>query len=136
MAALAAIAATLVIGVPTGIIGTPLYTRMTPVQWWNYAALAASAVLLGLTAATYTRPAAASAHTSSARASVGGGMLSAFAVGCPVCNKLVVLALGASGALRYFSPVQPLLAVVSLGLLTAALWVRLGGQVACRTAPG
>jgi hypothetical protein len=134
VATLAAAAATLLIAVPTGIIRTPWYTRMTPVQWWNYSVLAASALLLGLTAATYARPAAASAHAGAAAKASGGGVLSVFAVGCPSCNKLVVLALGASGALRYFAPVQPLLAVVSLGLLLAALWVRFGGQVACRAA--
>lgn len=46
-----------------------------------------------------------------------GGLLSYFAIGCPVCNKLVVLALGSSGAISWFAPLQPLLAVASVGLL-------------------
>lgn len=37
----------IVLGVPTGVIPTPLYTRMTPVLWWNYPVLAISAALLG-----------------------------------------------------------------------------------------
>ncbi len=37
-----------------------------------------------------------------------------FAIGCPVCNKLVVLALGFSGALAYFEPIQPALALAGL----------------------
>jgi hypothetical protein len=49
-------------------------------------------------------------------------------------NKLVVIAVGATGALRWFAPVQPLLAAVSLVLLSAALWIRLGGEAACRVA--
>jgi hypothetical protein len=46
-------------------------------------------------------------------------------VGCPVCNKLVVLLLGAGGALSYFAPLQPVLGMVSLALLAYALCTRL-----------
>ena len=35
-------------------------------------------------------------------------LLAFLAVGCPLCNKVVVLLLGASGALTYFEPIQPL----------------------------
>jgi hypothetical protein len=44
-----------------------------------------------------------------------------FAVGCPVCNKLVVLALGFSGAMTYFTPLQPILGVGALVLTLAVL---------------
>ena len=60
-----------------------------------------------------------------------GGLLSFFAVGCPICNKVVVIALGTSGALTWFAPVQPYLGVFALGLLAWALRVRLRGEVAC-----
>jgi hypothetical protein len=46
-----------------------------------------------------------------------------------------VLALGASGALRLFAPIQPLLALASLGLVAWALWVRLGSAVVCPLPP-
>ena len=100
------------LGIPTSIVPTPFYTRMTPVLWWNYPVLAASAVLLGLTAATYLRPPVPGTDTT--RTATGGGLLVLFAVGCPICNKLVVIAVGATGALRWFAPVQPLLAAASL----------------------
>ena len=58
-----------------------------------------------------------------------------FAVGCPVCNKVVLLALGSSGALTWFAPVQPLLAVLSIAGLAWALRVRLTNQRACRAQP-
>jgi len=57
-----------------------------------------------------------------------------FAVGCPVCNKLVVLALGAGGALTYFAPVQPVMALLTLGLLLYALRARLAGEKSCPVA--
>ena len=49
-----------------------------------------------------------------------GSMLSLFAVGCPICNKLVVMAVGVSGALNWFAPLQPLLAGGSLVLQLAS----------------
>jgi hypothetical protein len=58
-------------------------------------------------------------------------MLSFFAVGCPVCNKLVVIALGTVGARRWFEPVQPLLAVASIVLMAVALRTRLRNADAC-----
>lgn len=126
-----------VIGVPTGVIPTSFYTRMTPVLWWNYPTWAAASVLEGLLAATYLRaggtpPSANAARTGrrSAKAVVGG-ILSAFAVGCPVCNKLIVLAIGVSGALTYWAPAQPALAVVSVALLAYGLQRRLRAAASC-----
>ncbi|WP_209370699.1 hypothetical protein [Brevibacterium renqingii] len=60
-----------------------------------------------------------------------GGMLGWFAVGCPVCNKIALLALGYTGALTYFAPLQPLLAAASVILLLAAVIIRLKGQYSC-----
>lgn len=39
--------------IPTGIIETPLYVRMTPVEWWNYPFWIFNSVLVGTLAATY-----------------------------------------------------------------------------------
>jgi hypothetical protein len=59
------------------------------------------------------------------------GMLSFFAVGCPVCNKLVVVALGTTGARQWFEPLQPALAVASIVLLAWALRARLRSATVC-----
>lgn len=59
-------------------------------------------------------------------------MLSFLAVGCPVCNKAVLLAVGSSGALRWFAPAQPIVSVVGLVLLVWAVRTRLIGQQRCR----
>lgn len=126
--------AALVIGVPTGIIRTSFYTRMTPVVWWNYPVWAISALLVGLTAATYVRGrGAAPEGPDRTRRTMGATLLSVFAVGCPICNKLVVALIGVSGALSYWAPIQPILGVASLGLLASGLAVRLRGAVACPT---
>lgn len=125
----------LLTGVPTGIVKSGFYTRMTPVTWWDYPFWATAAVLVGLTAATYVRagrPTVLPAPDRTKR-TLGATLLSVFAVGCPICNKLVVAVLGVSGALTYFAPLQPLLGALSVALLAAGLAVRLRWAVACPT---
>jgi hypothetical protein len=128
----AASVAALLTGVPTDIVPTDLFHRMIPASWWAYPVWAASSVLLGLIAATYLqRP---SSRNDRAKGALGGGFLSFLAVGCPVCNKLVVAALGVGGALSYFEPIQPWLAAGSLVLLAATLRLRLRSLAACSVA--
>jgi hypothetical protein len=132
LAALAAGAGWLVLtGVPTDLVDTPLFVRMTPAVWWNYALWVAGAILVGLLAATYAAGPDREVVGASHGTVFGGGLLSVFAVGCPVCNKLVVLALGAGGSLTYFGPVQPVLGLLSVGLLLYALRARLAGERSC-----
>jgi hypothetical protein len=121
----------LLIGIPTGIVETTWYTRMTPVLWWNYPVWALSSLLSGALAASHVRDASMPAPAIEGGKTFVGTVLSLFAVGCPICNKLVVLALGASGAVTWFAPIQPLLAVASIGLLACALWARRRAAVAC-----
>lgn len=134
VALLGGITASLAMGVPTGIIHTSFYTRMTPVLWWNYPVWALSAVLVGLTAGTYVcvRERAEEQVPDRSRRTLGATLLSTFAVGCPVCNKLVVGLIGVSGALSYWAPLQPALGVLSVGLLATGLVVRLRGAATCR----
>ncbi|GIU94156.1 MAG: hypothetical protein KatS3mg012_0613 [Gaiellaceae bacterium] len=117
-----ALATALLTGLPTDVFPNPFYTRMTPVLWWNYPVWALTAVLAGLVLATYVRRVPID---SSAGATLGGGLMSLFAVGCPVCNKLVVALIGVGGALSFFAPVQPYLAAAGLALLAVSLAARL-----------
>jgi hypothetical protein len=143
IAAATASASALAIGLPTDVIANPVFGRQgTPVEPWAIPVLAITAVLSGLLFATYFQDGDTVAtddsgglDRSSRFGSFGsfGGLLSFFAVGCPICNKVVVIALGTSGALTWFAPVQPYLGVVALGLLAWALRVRLRGEVACTT---
>ncbi len=123
----AAALTTLAIGAPTAVIPNGFFMRMTPTRHQDYLFLALTALLVGLVVATYVtprRPLAAELPTGGEGRLTAGGLLSFLAVGCPVCNKLAVLALGWGGAMTYFAPVQPLLGVASLGLLGYALWGR------------
>ena len=112
----------LLIGLPTAILPNPWFTRMTPTRPQDYLILGLTVLLAAGLGATYAAPAACSLHEGKLTA---GGVLAFLAVGCPVCNKVVVLLLGTGGALAYFEPVQPLLAVTGLGLLGGGLALRL-----------
>jgi len=134
------IVAGLLIGIPTRIVPTPLFTRMTPVTWWDYPVWAVSALLAGLLAATYVRSAtppppapdtARALAPEKSKRTLGAVLLTGFAVGCPICNKLVVALIGVSGALNYWAPLQPVLGVLSVALLAVGLAVRLRGELAC-----
>jgi hypothetical protein len=138
-ALLGATATVLLVAVPTDLIDTPLFSRDVEVTWWAWPALLASAVLAGLLAATYVAypgradadPTEAGIGRTESRVGVVGGVLTLLAVGCPVCNKLVLLALGTGGAMAWFAPAQPLLAVASIVLLGWALRRRLRGERVC-----
>jgi hypothetical protein len=123
LAALAAGLYVVVAGVLAGIISNPVFHRAVPADTWNLLAWLLPAALAGPLAATYLVPWPQSCRVGG-RAGAGG-VLSFMAAGCPVCNKLVVLAVGASGALAYFRPLQPVLGALSLILLAVALWARL-----------
>lgn len=115
----------LLMGIPTDLIDTPLFARDVPPTWWSYPVWIVTAILSGLLIATYL-PWSRPARDRAAVPRVGGvgGLIAFFAVGCPVCNKIVLLLLGASGAMTYFEPVQPFLAVAALVLLVVALVLR------------
>ena len=140
-----ALAAGLVIAVlvalPTAVIPNPVFGRAIAVTWWSYPVVILTGVLGGLLFATYVRdprvaaPGASddeSERDTASRLGVVGALVSFFAVGCPVCNKLVLLALGASGAVTWFAPVQPLLAAASVVLMAVALRIRLRNDRSCR----
>jgi hypothetical protein len=130
----------LAVGLPTDVIPNPVFGRPVDVTWWSYPILVVTAVMGGLLIATYVRvpgdgfePDEEQLDTPG-KAGGLGGLLSFFAVGCPTCNKLAVIALGSTGALDWFAPAQPLLAALSIVLLGWALRARLRSATVCRIA--
>lgn len=125
----------LAIGLPTDVIPNPVFGRPVPVTWWSVPVLIVTSVLAGLLLATYVRdPDVTPAGLDRpGRAAGVGGLLTFFAVGCPVCNKLVLIALGTTGAMELFAPLQPALAVASIVLLGVALRARLRSARSCPT---
>jgi hypothetical protein len=122
------------IGLATAIIPNPIFGREIPPEPFAIWTWVASAPLLGLVTATYTAPVprlpvgelAAAAVEPPEQGRVLGmaaGIGAFLAVGCPVCNKVVLVLLGTSGAMTVWAPLQPLVAAASLALLVvAAVW--------------
>ena len=114
--AVASAVVALAIGIPTVLVPNAWFTRMTPTRWWDFVYLGISAPLAGL---TFTL--ASTRACKLGTGTVTGGFATYLAVGCPVCNKLVVAAVGVSGALTYFAPLQPILGATGVLLLILAL---------------
>lgn len=132
-AAGAAIAFAMLVAIPTDLIDTPVFSREIPPTWWAWPSLIVSSLLGGLLVATYVAAPDRPDATASRRGGWVGASLTYFAVGCPVCNKLVLLALGSAGAVTWFEPVQPVLQVLAITLLAWALRRRLLGELSCPT---
>lgn len=126
-----ALATFAIIGLPTDVIPNPLFGRAVAVTSWSMNILILSSVLSGLLIATYIKTNNTVTEETSLKIGGIGGFLTFFAVGCPVCNKVALIALGYSGALHYFAPVQPYLAAASILLLGYALRKRLIGESNC-----
>lgn len=124
-------ASLVLLGIPAVLIPNGLFSREIEPTWWSYPVWAATALLFGLLLATYARPAPERRQDSAGPRGLGGGILAWLAIGCPVCNKLVLLTVGTSGALTWFAPLQPLLAVAGLVLLVVALRTRLRTAASC-----
>lgn len=136
-AAGAAIAFATLVAIPTDLIDTPVFGREIPPTWWAWPSLVVSSVLGGLLVATYVAAPDQPDAAAPRRGGWVGASLTYFAVGCPVCNKLVLLALGSAGAITWFEPVQPVLQILAIALLGWALRSRLLGELSCpTTTPG
>ena len=125
---LAAGASAVLIAVPTRLIPNRLFSRMTPTRPQDYVFLAVTAVLIGAITATRAWRAAVG---DPGRRVVAGGVATFIAVGCPVCNKVVVALIGTAGAMNVFAPLQPILGGASIAVLGAVLVRELRGPSVC-----
>lgn len=134
VAAAVAASTILLIGVPTALIPNPVFGRSVEATWWSWPVLVVTAVLAGLVSATYVAT-PTDRDEAAGRAGLAGGFLAYLAVGCPACNKLALIALGSTGAVQWFAPWQPVLAVAGIVALAYALRRRLQGERACPVRP-
>ena len=117
-ATVGAAGAFLALGVPSVIIDNLYFIRMIPVRTQDYVIWLIANILLSLVLDTFAIP---SVKGNSGKV-FGSGILSFLAVGCPICNKLVVLFLGIYGALAFFEPLQLYLGIASVAML---IWTHL-----------
>lgn len=134
-AAVSGVIVAALVALPTAVIPNPIFGRDIETTWWSYPVVLISGVLGGLLIATYVREPGNEEIDTAAKVGTAGGLLAFFAVGCPVCNKLVLLALGTSGAISWFAPIQPFLAVASVIVMAWALHLRLRGMTSCTMTP-
>ncbi|MGM0384777.1 MAG: hypothetical protein ACQERF_02180 [Actinomycetota bacterium] len=147
---LAGLAYMLFVAIPTALIPNPVFGREIPPTWWSWPSLIVTTVLVAALTASYIKPrdavAAEKAELAAREAAGGdtseeapskkgiiGAALTYFAVGCPVCNKLVLLALGYNGALTWFEPFQPVLQLLAVAVMVWAIWQRWTYLDACPT---
>ena len=136
-------------GLVAAIIPNPVFGRQVPPEPFAIAIWLLSAPLMGIIGATYSAPIAPATSPlvpvgapsgasrpdragvdprDESRATLLGsaaGFGAFLAIGCPVCNKIALLLLGASGAMTVWAPIQPILGAVSLALLVVTVAWRL-----------
>ena len=125
--ALFALGAALILGLPTRLIPNGIWTRTVPTSPFDYVIWVLSFVLIGPLAAMmvrYPMPPAVTPRTGGKVRIVTSSLLSFLSVGCPVCNKVVVLLFGLGGAMTIFNPIRPWLGVFSVLILGVSLWFR------------
>jgi hypothetical protein len=133
----------LLLGVPTLLIPNHLFSRTVPISLQDYVIWIVSALLLGPLLALMTlypmlsqKVALGNRSLAGSGRAFGGALLSFFSVGCPVCNKVVVLLLGLGGAMTIFNPLRPLLGLASIVLLSVTLFLRVRVvRYGCRLPP-
>ena len=120
LAIVGAVATLLLVGLIASLFENPLFDRKLAARPQDYVIWVSTALLGGLILGTF---AVAPALTNQGKAA-SGGVLSAIAVGCPICNKVAVTLLGTSGALNFFGPTQIFIGIASLLLLAWTLLLR------------
>lgn len=109
----------LLFGIPTALIPTPLFSRMTPSRSLDYLFLLLNSGLLG----AYVGLSVYEKHAKSKEGTLAasGSIFNILAVGCPVCNTLLVALLGVSAVMTYIEPARVWLGLASTALVGAAL---------------
>jgi len=106
----------LIMGTPTALISTPLikYSRMIPATFLDYFFLITTSVLLGtlISLKLYFNSKEKSEYKAAA-----GGIAGFIAFSCPICNVLLVSALGSATIMTFIEPLRPVLGIASIIIL-------------------
>ena len=120
----------LIFGAVTAVIKNPFFTRMTPVGALENFSLAITSLLVGFyIGLVYYGRAAKKDKVCNASATTGG-VFGFLTFGCPVCNRILVFLFGVTGVLTYFEPLRPSLGILSIGLLSFAIFKKAKGITA------
>ncbi len=101
-------------GTITAVWHNPFFTRMTPIEGWEFPYLFIFASVAGVFTAI-RQP-----SCSTGKAGIGS-IASFLGVACPTCNKILMLIFGGEALMRWFDPIRPWVAVIGLILLGFAI---------------
>ena len=90
------------------------FIRMTPVGNWEIALLAMLSILIGIYV-MIRRP------YCSDKALGAGGVIGCLGIGCPICNKILLLAFGSELLLTYFEPIRLYVALLGVLIIIRAI---------------
>lgn len=111
--ALVGLALFAVLGTVTAVWSNPFFVRMTPVGPWELGATTLTAILAGVTVGLWV-------PKCRLRTSGVGGVASFLGIGCPTCNKVLMLLFGGPALLAWFDPVRPYLAAAGVIVMAFA----------------
>lgn len=116
----------LAFGIVAVLIKNPFFTRMTPVYWYDYVFLVLTSLLSGAYIGLwyYNKHNAEKINPKCDYTAAGGTFGGFFSFSCAICNKLLIWLLGLSWVVTYFMPIQPILGVLSIGMLTFAVYTQ------------
>lgn len=120
----------LLFGIPTALIPTPWFSRMIPARTLDYVFLLLNSGLIG----AYIGVHAYEKHERSKRGDVlatTASLTNILAVGCPICNKILVALIGASAIMTYIEPARVWFGIVSAGLVGVALFLKIKNLRSC-----
>lgn len=117
----------IVFGIVTVLIKNPFFTRMTPIHWYDYVFLVLTSLLSGAYIGLwyYNKNNAKKINSKCDYTAAGWTFGGFFSFSCAICNKLLIWLLGLSWVVAYFMPFQPILGVISIGLLGYAVFSQL-----------
>ena len=109
----------LVFGIPTALIPTGLFKRMTQVTFFDYLFLILIPILFGIFIFLHLNRNRTNKKTCAA---TGGFVSGWLAVICPICTSFLVYIFGASTLLTYFDPVRPVFGALSVAILSILIY--------------
>ncbi|MBR9706674.1 hypothetical protein GOV14_06585 [Candidatus Pacearchaeota archaeon] len=110
-----------VLGIVTVLIPTKFFARMTPITYLDYIFLVLTSVLLG-TYVSFHMYLKKHMNKKCTVSAYGGGIFGFLGFGCSICNKILVLLLGAAGVLTYIEPYRPFIGSAGVGLMLYAVY--------------
>jgi hypothetical protein len=121
---LLSIGVSLLLGIPTALVPTGFFVRMTPITILDYVLLALTSVLLAsyVSYSFYLKNKAR--EEKSGYIALGGTFAGVLGFGCPICNVLLVSVFGSTALLVFFEPYRHYLGFLVIGLFGLAFYLK------------